>query len=984
MPGAIFYNKKLLGQVDVTNFINQQGIGDSPLYNRYDSVESVVKGHVAPQYHSFLARPHYEDGEIFWYGDEWTEKPQILSELSGSEREKYNRIKAETIQHYYDVLSKLKGIDYQILFGALKFINDEYIYCYDNKVVLVAWGMSPDPNRYESIGSFLVRAPYLDKKKITFDVGLHGSIDTSKSGRYQPSINREKGDRLSVADIPAIKPNDGYEFLGWDPEPLGFEVHDDFVFTAKYNKLPEEPAIPVTEETVWVTFNTGDGGTLSGDTYIEVLKGRPLDKLDIPTPIANNGFRFSRWTPAINLPINQDTTFTAEFAQNVAHCRFYAGDHGELFGNTDIVKPIGATLSARDVPRVSPHDGYNFKGWDVSPYTSLNGDRTCIAQYELYLPWYKRWWLRTTQWWWRVGNRLHLWGNGVTPNQGCLRTLLGLLLALLLLLLFWWLLKGCVGHHAVNGVVPIDSIEAPGGGHVDDNGYVRPITDETGTLPDNDVVAPVMGEGGTPPPIVEQPGMPNIMGNRLFLFMEDENDNIDALAKDFKQAYPGDQYSIIGCDREVKLLVIQVPEGERDQVRKDINSKIPNHKFIVFDEEVYEINGLTTLAAENNGWHLNAINLKQGWAITQGSPEVKVAVIDDGIDASHPMFKDRIVDAYNVFTQDNKLSTGRGHGTHTAGLAAGSAEFYDKGAAGVAPNCMLMPIQVFDNNMCPLSALVAGVMYAIHHGADVVNISIGPSFQGLNVLPVEQQSEISKTQFHNVAALWTRVCKLAAKKNVILVFAAGNDDILTSVPPENRNESSIVVTAVDSRMYPTVFTNYGPCSDISAPGKNIYSAFPTGSFKSFDGTSMSAPIVTGTVALMKSLKKDLTVAQARNALYSTGADVYGWIPPMVLVDKALEATKNGRFERINREGRSVPDGADVHLNSGIIPVEEVGVVDVVTPVGPVASTDPITPVATPAPAPQPTDGTDYDAIRRKIADYKQKIEELEKLLPNNK
>ena len=207
-------------------------------------------------------------------------------------------------------------------------------------------------------------------------------------------------------------------------------------------------------------------------------------------------------------------------------------------------------------------------------------------------------------------------------------------------------------------------------------------------------------------------------------------------------------------------------------------------------------------------------------------------------------------------------------------------------------------------------------------------------------------------------------------KNTILVFAAGNDDILTSIPPENRNESSIVVTSVDKRMYPTVFTNYGPCSDVSAPGKSIYSSFPNNDFQSCDGTSMSAPIVTGTIALMKSLKKDITVVQARNVLFSTGADVFGWIPPMVLVDKALEATKSGNFERITREGRSVPDGVDVHLHSGKVPVDGDRIVEITTP-----TTNPI-------PNPQQGEDTDYDAIRRKIAEYKKKIEELEKLLPN--
>lgn len=958
MPRAIFYNKKLLGQVDETDFVDQQGIGDDPLYNRFKSVEAVVKGHIAPQYQSFLSCPYYEDGDIYWYGDTWNEKPHVLSELSGSNREKYDRIKIETVKHYHEAMKGLSVLEYQMMFGALKYINDDFIYCYDDKVVMVAWGMCPDPHKHSSNGSFFKQATHLDKKKITFDLGSHGSIDTSKSERYQPCINREKGDRLSAADIPVVKAKEGYEFVGWEPEPIGYEVSDDFVFHAKYNKLPdpkpEPPVTPPANDTVWVTFHTGEGGMLDGDTSIEVPKGYTLDDIDIPETVANEGFRFSKWTPSINMPINNDTTFTGEFVPNVAHCIFDAGEHGTIEGNSNIEKPLGAFLLDNEIPKVVPHKGYKFTGWSLSPLAALTGDRVCVAQYEEDLPWYKRWWL---------------WLTGLFAGRGCLKWLLWLLLAILLIMLLSWLFRSC-GHRAVNGVVPIDAVEAPGGNYIDDNGYTRPITDGSGTLPGGDrVVAPVMGEGGTLPPIVEQPGMPNVMANRLFLFMENENDDVEALAKDFKKAYPGDQYSIIGCDKEVKLLVIQIPEAERDQIRQTINSKIPNHKFIVFDEEVYEIHGFVSQSTEDIGWHLDAIHLKQGWTITQGSPTIKIAIIDDGIQANHPMFKGRIVDAYNVYTQNNTLSLGEGHGTHTAGLAAGSSDFYDKGASGVAPNCMLMPIQVFDNKLCPLSAIIAGVMYAVHHDADVVNISIGPSFQGLNVLPVEQQGEIAQTQFHNVAALWARICKLAAKKNSILVFAAGNDDILTSIPPENRNESSIVVTSVDKRMYPTVFTNYGPCSDVSAPGKSIYSSFPNNTFQSCGGTSMSAPIVTGTIALMKSLKKDITVSQARNVLFSTGADVYGWIPPMVLVDKALIATKNGNFERITREGRSVPDNVDVHLHSGQIPVDGDRIVEITTP------------VTTPQPIPQQGSDTDYDAIRKKIAEYKKKIEELERLLP---
>ena len=118
--------------------------------------------------------------------------------------------------------------------------------------------------------------------------------------------------------------------------------------------------------------------------------------------------------------------------------------------------------------------------------------------------------------------------------------------------------------------------------------------------------------------------------------------------------------------------------------------------------------------------------------------------------------------------------------------------------------------------------------------------------------------------------------------------------MLSVVEPKNRNNSSIVVSAVNRGLSQTSFTNYGLGSDISAPGENILSAFPMSAYKPLDGTSMAAPIVTGAVALMKSLKKDLTVAQVRYVLQSTGQKVRGNVPPMLLLDQALAAVKSGR------------------------------------------------------------------------------------------
>lgn len=886
MAGHTFFGKQKLCYTEVSDFTDYQGIGHDPLYKRYDSVFSIVKKTVPANLHHFLATPEYLDDEdqICWHVDNWNERPIRLTDLSGTEYDRYKSILEDTVRKYKSSIMKLNGEDLQIMAGAIKYVDDNCVYCGDGKVFLVAWGMTIDTRQHKVIGSVIHDFEYVKTYQISFDAGDYGNIS-----KFDKSMKRVEGATLSNADIPELTVMDGWKFIGWDPSPLGQIVTSDMRFTAKY----EQEVTPVT----------------------------PSEPLIPPPP-------------------------------HYFYCKFDAGEYGKIEGASDVRKEANTRLMNEEIPSVTPNKGYTFKGWNISPTDMLvDEDKVFTAQYEKRMPWYLRFW--------------H-WLTSLFVGKGCLKWLLYFLLGILLFSLLSWLLRGCIGcsglHSSVNGVVPMDSITRSDGRVIDNNGFSHPLTGDDGVLPDEENhVAPILGEDGSEIPIVKQPGVPNTIANRLFLFMENENDNIESLAQDFKKAYPGDQYSIIGYDKEVKLLVIQVPENEREQIRQTINNKIPNHKFLVFDEEIYEIKGKVSTQSVNRGWHIKAINLQAGWAITKGSPKVKVAIVDDGIESSHPMFKGRIVDAYNVYTQDNRLSVGDGHGTHTAGLAVGCTDYINEGAAGIAPNCMLMPIQVFDNKLCPLSALIAGVMYAIHHNADVVNLSVSPSFEGLDMLPPEQQEQIAHSQFKNVEKLWARVCTLASKKKCILVFAAGNDNILSSIPPENRNMSSIVVTAVDHNLYPTNFTNYGPCSDISAPGKDIYSAFPRGSFQSFDGTSMAAPIVTGTIALMKSLKKDLTVTQVRNVLYKTGADVYGYIPPMILVDKALAAVKRGDFsESGKRKIRPVPGGAgeDSFARRG----EEIK-----------------EPPAQKAP-PQNADETDYDAIRRQINEYKKKINELEKLL----
>lgn len=921
MTGHSFFGKQKLCYTEVTDFTDFQGIGRDPMYKRYDSVFSVVKRTVPVDIQNFLATPEYisDTDQICWHVPQWTEHPIRLSELDGSEFERYKCIFDDTVNKYKQGVMNLNGEDLMIMAGAIKYIDNERTYCADGKVYAVAWGMTPDTKQHKVIGSVIHDFDFVKKYKIIFEPGEHGKLES----KIDRSISRAEGTVLSELDVPKIVSFDGWSFDGWEQNPIGQIITSDMTFTARYSESP-----------------------------ISIIQ--PIEH-----PESNEG-------PTQYL------------------CKFDAGEHGVINGQSEFMFGANTVIGDDNIPIVIANKGYKFIGWNISPFNCLmDQDRSFTAQYSKCLPWYKRLWL---------------WLVGLFAGRGCLKWLLWLLLIALGLLLLSLLLKSCNscsksgglfgGEPSVNGVAPIGQKPDGIGGMIDDNGFALPITGIDGKLPSGDgVIAPIMGEDGSMPPVIDEEQRPDVIANRLFLFLEDNKDDIDALAEDFKKKYPDEQYSIIGFDREIGMLVIQIPESERNRMRQSLNDELPNHSFLVFDEEIYELNGTVSNSASTDmGWHIKAINLMEGWKITKGSSNIRIAVVDDGIDAGHPMFKGRIVDAYNVYTQSNNLSKGQGHGTHTAGLAAGSAEFISKGASGVAPNSKIIPIQVFDNNICPLSALVAGVMYAIRHDADVVNLSVSANFEGLNQMPPAEQETISKTQFKNVEKLWSHISKLAVQKKCILVFAAGNNDILASIPPTNRNESSIVVTAVDQKLCPTTFTNFGPGSDISAPGIDIYSSFPTNDFKSMDGTSMAAPIVSGTIALMKSLKKDLSVKQAKNVLYKTGADVYGYIPPMVLVDKALQAVKNNDFGTPNtRELIPVPHVIENPSldsgNGGHGTVEDTNGSGGTS--GQQNGSGSQTKESSKNTDSNPKPGFDEDEIRREIREHQERINELNQLLKNN-
>ena len=865
MAEHTLYGKKRLCYTEVTDFTDFQGIGQDPLYKRYDSVYSVIDKYIPEEYRDFLAQPIYSgiDDQISWYGREWNEEPERFVELSQTDKDYYLTVKAKTLKVYNDVVEGLEGEDLTILKGAMTHIDNDFLFCYDGKVTVVAWGMKPDSTQHKVVGQIIHGGDFHKKIEIRFEEGDHGTFPTKIDGR----MKRPEGTVLTERDIPVLRVNDGYVFKGWDPNPIGYKVTSGTVFTARYEKRPEDeipPAPPAESELVTVRFVTDSRGAISGNETIILKKGTCLTRDLIPEIYASGGYLFKGWSPSVSGAINSDTTFTALYVDE------------------------------------------SVNGGDPTPLPGI--------------PWYRKF-------------GLFLTGNG------CLKWLLWLLLAILFIILFVCLLRSCESSHLIGTVGGFDDNPRIVSGGRDDNGTAHSIIGDDGRLPDGGAVAPIVGEDGSLPPIIQNPGVPDVISNRLNIYFEDENIDFNQFATDFKQRYPGEQYEIIGFDPEVGMIQIRIPETERDAIRERLNSQLPDYRFFVVDESIFTLRGAKSSKNEDAGWHLAAINLKDGWKITKGSSDITVAVVDDGCDVDHIILKGRIREPYNVYTRNSAVSDGEGHGTHVAGLAVGSDKFYAKGVSGVAPECKLMPVQVFDNGVCSFSSVTSGIMYAIHHGADVVNVSIGPDFKGLDVLPEEQQMQIAQTQFKNEEKVWRKIINVANRNKVVLVLAVGNDDILAAIPPECRTDGTLNVSAVSKEYKVTDFSNYGLGSNVSAPGQAIASSFTDNQFAVFDGTSMAAPIVAGTVALMKSLDKNISIAEVRSILRRSGRGVDGDIPPMVQVDRTLQMQRDGNVT-------TVPDDVDVGESEA--------------------------------------QATDYDAIRRLIEQYRQKINDLERLLPENK
>jgi subtilisin family serine protease len=256
-----------------------------------------------------------------------------------------------------------------------------------------------------------------------------------------------------------------------------------------------------------------------------------------------------------------------------------------------------------------------------------------------------------------------------------------------------------------------------------------------------------------------------------------------------------------------------------------------------------------------------AIRLGGGLAVSKGEGVV-IAILDTGIDPTHPKLAGSIVGGYDFIGedadptdvrdfQDNDrdgfVDEGFGHGTHVAGIVSLAA-----------PRARLLIVRVLDaDGRGDVRTVAAGVRWATEHGARVINMSLG--------------------MLQSSPAIRNAIAQ-ANSRGIVCVASAGNRG--TELPAEFPASSPdvIAVAATDASGHPAEFTSYAPFVALCAPGVGVRSTFPGGGYRLWSGTSMSCGFISGAAALVLANHPGWGRGQVMSRLAHNSAAIVGSRP----------------------------------------------------------------------------------------------------------
>lgn len=275
--------------------------------------------------------------------------------------------------------------------------------------------------------------------------------------------------------------------------------------------------------------------------------------------------------------------------------------------------------------------------------------------------------------------------------------------------------------------------------------------------------------------------------------------------------------------------------------------------------------------------------VSEAWDLTTGSPDVVIAINDDGVDINHPDLADDCTAPLN-FPADWEQKLGDplagfgSHGTSVAGVAAAIGD-NGEGVTGVCPSCKIMPHMVGEavgpaGLQMTDQQIADGFELMVDEGAWVINNSWGagggdPNFE-TSTFPIPPTAQVVKD-----ALLYAETQGRDGKGTVVL-FAAGNDN--EPIAWTAKEATVVTVTAVDDQGLKSYYSSFGPEADIAAPSNGglngiVTTSIQAGYTDSFGGTSSASPFTAGVVGLILSANPDLTAAEVREILAKSATKI---------------------------------------------------------------------------------------------------------------
>lgn len=443
-----------------------------------------------------------------------------------------------------------------------------------------------------------------------------------------------------------------------------------------------------------------------------------------------------------------------------------------------------------------------------------------------------------------------------------------------------------------------NQVQTPDPGVIDPDCPLKPLDPE---VPDN-TVDPVRNVPEIPQnPFVPQnpvydPGRGSeIDPDHIFVVIDPDKSTATPLQQSFENevrtAYPGS--NVVLFSTETWTAIVQVPADQIEQIVEDMPPHMAQKGIVLYADIISIFQGDDTpsdeaMKSEETSWHITSTKAPQAWDITKGNPQVKVAIIDSYFDLTHPEFAGLNIQDAASFENGTSDVSPKGpvddsycHGTHVMGIIA--AQHNGMGTVGIAPNVTVIPISL-GRNMNSAN-IVQAVLYALNKGANVINLSLGLCLpqEVADQMTADEQLEYWVKANKRLNSLWDYIYNMVDDKYCTIVWAAGNNNLFEAMDETKRNDKTIKVEAANQKLDKAFFSNFGNIdgkvdgkhysvrqSMVAAPGVDIASTVPGRQYGMMSGTSQAAPIVSGAVALMKSVDPSLTNRQIIDIIERTG------------------------------------------------------------------------------------------------------------------